>query len=102
MDVQLVEQIAAAVVARLEALPARPVQEWYSIKQAGVVAGMCEDYVRRAVLAGQLTCVNMGTKAKPLYRINHEDLTAWMRAREACACPPPRKGSSRPVTTFYE
>jgi excisionase family DNA binding protein len=97
MDVQLVEQIAQAVAARLSKTPR---QEWYSIKEAAQVVGLSASYVRRAVVAGHLPVSNMGSMQMPLYRLYRDDLMAWMRRREAKPCPPPRKRPQAPLSEF--
>jgi excisionase family DNA binding protein len=70
-----------ALAARLEALADAlqcPAPEFYSIKQAAQVVSVSADHIRRAVTGGWLPASNVGTPARPTYRISRADLLAWV------------------------
>lgn len=89
---------------RIEALlrAGVPAPEFYSIGEAAVVVGLSPDHVRRAVVGGTLACSNVGTAARPTYRIARADLLAWMERRKAGALPPARrKARAAPVSRHH-
>ena len=62
----------------------------YKIPEAAEQVGVSEKTIRRAIKATDydgtvrpLEAVNIGTDAKPLYRITHEALMAWIASYPA-------------------
>jgi excisionase family DNA binding protein len=89
---------------RIEALLQVSLQppEFYSIKQAARVVSVSADHIRRAVVGGALAASNVGTMARPTYRIARADLLAWVEMRKAGAIPPAgRKKSITPVSRHH-
>ena len=76
----LLEQLQAKVDALQVSL--QP-PEYYSIKQAAKVIDVSPDHIRRAVLGGILPASNIGTTARPTYRIARIDLLAWVGKRKS-------------------
>lgn len=74
--------------------------EWLSIRQAADLAAVSRKSIRRAIKAkdkaGRLPAYNVGTAARPLYRIAREDLDAWLRKRPGRASRLPRPPVFRP------
>jgi excisionase family DNA binding protein len=66
-----------------EALP-----QFYTIKQAAGVVGVSADHIRRAVSGGMLAASNVGTMARPTYRIARADLLAWVERGQGRGCCP--------------
>jgi len=86
--VALLELLAARVEALRTAL--HP-PEFYSIKEAATVVGVSPDHIRRAVTGGVLAASNLGTMARPTYRIARADLLAWFeRGKTGGIAPAPR------------
>ena len=83
---------------RIEQLLQSSIQppEFYSIKQAAKVVGVSTDHIRRAVVGGVLAASNVGTMARPTYRIARIDLLARV-ARSASAASVPLD-SARPMS----
>jgi excisionase family DNA binding protein len=78
---------------------AGPGQEWLAIKDAAVVTGLSVPHIRRAVRSGDLSAANVGTRARPVWRIARADLDHWMRRRVGEGAPSagaaPSKNHSR-------
>jgi excisionase family DNA binding protein len=79
----------------------RPQQEWLSIKQAAVVGGVSPEHIRRAVLRRTLPSSNVGSVARPTYRISRKDLTEWFEKQKAGPLMGRRKQAVRPYNPFY-
>lgn len=80
-------QANAAVLGRIEMkldllLNRSPAGEWLSINAIASVAGLSASHVRRSVVTGDLPASNIGTSARPVYRISRTDLASWMEKRK--------------------
>jgi excisionase family DNA binding protein len=64
--------------------------EYLSIKDAAVVAGLSPTKVRREIKAGRLPASDTGTDRHPHYRIARSDLQAWMEKNKGGTKAPPR------------
>jgi excisionase family DNA binding protein len=53
-----------------------------SIKEASRVVALSDSHIRRAITKGDLPASNVGTKARPLWRIARSDLHAWLEGRK--------------------
>ena len=84
----LLESLTAKVDALQVSLQ---VPEFYSIKQAAKVVGVSADHIRRAVVGGVLAASNVGTMARPTYRIARSALLAWVEMGKAGAMAPARR-----------
>ena len=85
------DRIEALLKTRTDA-PQAP--EFYSIRQAAEVVGVSADHLRRAVVSGVLAASNLGTMARPTYRISRTDLLAWVeRGKAGGILPSSRKRS---------
>jgi excisionase family DNA binding protein len=62
-----------------------------SIKDAAIYIGMSGPYVRRAVTSGSLPVYNLGSQARPYYRIKIADLEKWVEDRKHGPKPVGRK-----------
>jgi hypothetical protein len=60
----------------------QPSDSAFSIKQASTAVNLSESHLRRAIYKGDLPASNVGSKARPLWRISQRDLIAWMDARK--------------------
>jgi excisionase family DNA binding protein len=65
--------------------------EFVSIRQAARLTGLSSSHVRRAVVSGELPASNVGSAARPTYRISRTDMEDWMnRKRGGTTSVPPR------------
>lgn len=52
-----------------------------SIKQAAKAVNLSESHIRRVIARGELPASNVGTAARPTWRIARADLDAWIEAK---------------------
>jgi len=71
---------------RIEALPQARDQgdngSPLSIKQAAHSVNLSQTHIRRAIAGGRLTASNLGSAARPLWRVQRGDLVRWMEANQ--------------------
>ena len=53
-----------------------------SVKEAAKAVNLSESHIRRAIARGELPASNVGTAARPTWRIARADLDAWIEARK--------------------
>jgi len=56
--------------------------EYLAVKDASLVAALSESYLRRKIYARELPAANIGSEARPVWRIQRKDLVAWLEARK--------------------
>lgn len=62
-----------------------------SIRSASMLLSLSESHVRRAILKGELPASNVGSRARPLWRISRSDLDAWLESKKGgTSVVPPR------------
>jgi excisionase family DNA binding protein len=62
-----------------------------SIRSASMLLSLSESHVRRAILKGELPASNVGSRARPLWRISRSDLDAWLESKKGgISAVPPR------------
>lgn len=77
-------------LARVESRMASPVDDLrrqttdpaYSISQAAITLNLSESHLRRAIYKGDLRASNVGSTARPLWRIMQSDLIAWLESKK--------------------
>jgi excisionase family DNA binding protein len=82
----ILETALRPIRAELESLRLRrdvinEASDYLSIKGAAEAIDVSATHIRRAVVSRDLPASNVGSEARPTYRISREDLDAWMRRR---------------------
>jgi excisionase family DNA binding protein len=54
----------------------------YSISQAARSISVSESFMRRVILKRELPASNVGSAARPLWRITQSDLIAWLESKK--------------------
>lgn len=74
-------------------------EKFLSIKAARQYTGLSYSHLRRAVLSGDLRASNVGSKARPTYRIDREALDEWLAKKEDGMQLPPSVPTVRTAKT---
>jgi excisionase family DNA binding protein len=83
---QIIAESVARIEERLLTDPVRPsTGPALSIQQAAKAVNLSESHIRRVVTRGELPASNMGTAARPTWRIARADLDAWIEARKGAS-----------------
>jgi excisionase family DNA binding protein len=54
----------------------------FSISQAAEMVNLSDSHIRRAIYKRDLPASNVGSTARPLWRIMRSDLIAWMESKK--------------------
>jgi excisionase family DNA binding protein len=54
----------------------------YSISQAAEIVNLSDSHIRRVIYKRELPAANVGSTARPLWRIMRSDLIAWMESKK--------------------
>lgn len=69
--------------------------EYLAVKDAAVVASLSESYVRRKIYSRELPAANIGSEARPVWRIQRKDLEQWLEVRKGGTTSIPPKSQLR-------
>jgi excisionase family DNA binding protein len=73
-----------AFLQKIEQLVSRPAQRYLSIKDAAAYTGLSTDWIRDHIKVHRtLPAANVGTLDRPVYRLDREDLDAFMQRLKA-------------------
>ncbi|MBY0522770.1 MAG: helix-turn-helix domain-containing protein [Gemmataceae bacterium] len=56
--------------------------EYLTVKDVAILTSLSESYLRRKIYARELPAANIGSEARPVWRIQRKDLVAWLEARK--------------------
>jgi excisionase family DNA binding protein len=104
IDEQQTVDLLKMLLAKVDALQAvSQLPEFYSIKRAAKVVDVSGDHIRRAVVGGVLAASNVGTMARPTYRIARTDLLAWVdKGKAGAIAPADRKKAVIPLSRHHQ
>jgi excisionase family DNA binding protein len=74
-----------ASVGSLMAMPTRPRQEYYSLRDAAAIVGVSTSRIRQALREGDLSFSDIGGEGRATYRISREDIRQWLEAKRSSA-----------------
>lgn len=69
--------------------------ELLAVKDVAVLASLSESYLRRKIYSRELPATNIGTEARPVWRISRKDLAQWLEARKGGTPSIPPKSKMR-------
>jgi excisionase family DNA binding protein len=78
----------------------QPAPEYLSVKQAARIMGLSIKRIREAVIRREMAASNIGSEARPVYRIARGDLEKWLEERKRGG-PSPARAELRAIVERY-
>ncbi len=75
--------------------------EYLSVKLAAVLCAVSQSHIRRAIYSGDLAASNVGTPARPAWRIARKDVVLWLEKKKGETNQIPPKSELRGLVDRY-